>query len=182
MERITQNLAQGMCLQGEQPEDIISIRQVNRVAFGGEYEAKVIDRLRQNCPDILSLVVKDGEDVVGHILFSPAQIVKDGGGHISGMGLGPLAVHPDYQGLGIGSALCKVGLQRIKKNGYPFVVVLGHPGYYPRFGFERASAYGIKTAFQDVPDEAFMICIFDNVSSRDLKGIAYYRPEFDEES
>lgn len=172
-------LPQGSTIRIEQPSDIEGIRRVNRAAFDGEYESEVVDQLRLNCPTILSLVASDGANIVGHILFSPAQIVQDEGWTISGMGLGPLAVLPTYQDMGIGSALCKEGLQRMEVLGYPFVVVLGHPGYYPRFGFERASSHGVRTSFEDVPDDAFMIRIFDEAAMAGVKGIAYYRPEFD---
>lgn len=174
-------LPEDITILEEQVQDVVGIRHVNRIAFDGEYEAEVVDRLRENCPTILSLVAKDGEDVVGHILFSPAHIVQSEGGSISGMGLGPLAVLPAYQGLGIGSALCHVGLQHMDQAGYPFVIVLGHPDYYPRFGFKRASAYGIRSSFKDIPDEAFMIRIFDVEMMMDVKGIANYRPEFGNE-
>jgi putative acetyltransferase len=171
-------LPEGITILEEQVQDVDGIRHVNRIAFDGEYEAEVVDRLRENCPTILSLVAKDGEDVVGHILFSPAHIVQSEGGSISGMGLGPLAVLPGYQGLGIGSALCQGGLERMEIARHPFVVVLGHPSYYPRFGFEKASTYGISSAFKDVPDEAFMICFFDREVMSDVSGVAYYRSEF----
>lgn len=166
----------------ESPQDIEGIRQVNRLAFEGEYEVGIIDRLRQNCPTILSLVARQKEQVLGHILFSPVRIVQAEGWTVSGMGLGPLAVHPDYQGLGIGSDLCRAGLKRMEAAGNPFVVVLGHPGYYPRFGFQKASAHGIRSAFKGIPDEAFMIRVIDPGIMSGVRGVAYYRQEFDQES
>lgn len=72
-------LPRGVCLQDEQPGDINGIRQANRAAFGGEYEVIVIDRLRSNCPEILSLVAKDREKVIGHFLFSPEETLFYGG-------------------------------------------------------------------------------------------------------
>jgi len=173
-----QQLPQGISIREEQVQDQDGIRQVNRIAFDGEYEAAVVDRLRENCSTILSLVAKDGEAVVGHILFSPAHIIQPHGGSISGMGLGPLAVLPGYQGLGIGAALSQTGLKRMELGGYPFVVVLGHPNYYPRFGFEKASTYGIRSAFKDVPEEAFMICIINREVMDNVSGVAHYREEF----
>jgi putative acetyltransferase len=172
----------GMIIEDESPQDIEGIRQVNRLAFEGEYEVGVVDRLRQNCPTILSLVAKRSEEVLGHILFSPVRIVQAEGWTVAGMGLGPLAVHPDYQGLGIGSALCRAGLSRIAEAGYPFVIVLGHPEYYPRFGFQKASIHGISSSYQGIPDDAFMISIFDTDVMTGVRGVAYYRQEFDEES
>lgn len=172
-------MPQGLTIRKEQSQDIEGIRRVNRAALGGEYEVEVVDQLRLNCPEILSLVACVGENIVGHILFSPAEIIQSDRLALSGMGLGPLAVLPDYQGLGIGSALCKEGLQHMELAGFPFVVVLGHPEYYPRFGFERASTHGVRSAFKDVPDEAFMMRIFDAEALAGVKGVAYYRPEFD---
>jgi putative acetyltransferase len=175
-------LPDSIVIEEEGPEDIPGIRLVNQLAFGGDYEADVVDSLRQNCPEILSLVAKQGEAVVGHIVFSPASIVPLEGWTITGMGLGPLAVHPEHQGKGIGSALCQAGMQIMEAAGYPFVIVLGHPTYYPRFGFTQASVYGIRCAFKDVPDEAFMIRIIDGETMAGVAGTAYYRQEFEEAS
>lgn len=176
------SLPAGIVIAEEAPQDVEGIRQVNLAAFKGDYEAEVVDRLRLNCSEILSLVAKEGEQVVGHILFSPAHIVQNQGWTIKGMGLAPLALCPDEQGRGIGSALCQEGMQRMAQAGYPFVIVLGHPGYYPRFGFTTASAYGISSAFENVPDEAFMICVLDQQGMQGVKGVAHYRPEFEETS
>jgi putative acetyltransferase len=182
MDAMMSMLPDGVYIVAEGPEDISGIRLVNQLAFDGDYEADVVDRLRRNCPSILSLVAKQGEEVIGHILFSPARIVQVEGWTISGMGLAPLAVHPQYQNKGIGSALCQVGMQRMEVESYPFVIVLGHPTYYPRFGFVKASSHGIRCAFKGVPDEAFMIRILDTATMFGVTGTAYYRQEFDEES
>jgi putative acetyltransferase len=120
--------------------------------------------------------------VIGHILFSPVRIVQLEGWTVPGMGLGPLAVHPEHQGQGIGSALCQVGMQRMEAGLHPFVVVLGHPDYYPRFGFTKASTHGIRCAFSGVPEEAFMISILDVDGMAGVAGTAYYRQEFEMES
>ncbi len=97
---------------------------------------------------------------------------------ITGMGLAPMAVLPEFQHQGIGSQLVKVGLDFVNKAKYPFVIVLGHPTYYPRFGFVPASRYGIKSEYENVPDEAFMILVFDQASLKDVSGVAKYLPEF----
>jgi putative acetyltransferase len=182
MDEMKRVLPEGVTIIEEGPGDISGIRLVNQIAFDGNYEADVVDRLRKNCPAILSLVAKQGDEVIGHILFSPASIVQLEGWMVPGMGLGPLAVHPDRQGQGIGTALCRAGMQRMAAEGYPFVIVLGHPSYYPRFGFTKASTLGIKCAFKGVPDDAFMICILDVEAMSGVAGTAYYRQEFDEES
>lgn len=163
----------------EQPEDIEGIRRVNLAAFDGTGEADVVDQLRQTCPVFVSLAAKLNDLVLGHVLFTPAEIRQDNGWVTKGMGLAPLAVLPEYQNKGIGAALCHSGLRQLESLSYPFVIVLGHPNYYPRFGFTRASAFGINCAYPDVPDEAFMIHIFDDAFMEGVKGVAHYRPEFD---
>lgn len=166
-------------IESEQPEDIEAIHQVNLQAFGRSGEAQVVDSLRENCPVFFSYVARVDGRVVGHVLFSLAHIVQADDWTVSGLGLAPLAVHPKYQGMGIGSALCREGLGRIQPEAYPFVIVLGHPDYYPRFGFERASLYNIRCAYEDIPDEPFMIKILNPGKMAGVKGVAYYRPDFD---
>ena len=167
-------------IEKEQPDDIDGIRQVNLAAFDGSGEADVVDQLRAACPNFLSLVAKSEGSIVGHILFTPVQIVKDAGGLIEGMGLAPMAVLPDYQGRGIGSALVREGLRRLDSANVPFVIVLGHPSFYPRFGFERASKFNVRSSYENVPDDVFMIHIFDTDRMAGVSGTAYYQPEFDQ--
>jgi putative acetyltransferase len=115
---------------------------------------------------------------VGHILFSPVTL-EGPKSTLKGMGLAPMAVLPEYQGRGIGSRLVREGLRRLKRASIPFVIVLGHPGYYPRFGFSPASRYGIHCQWPDVPDPAFMILVFDEPALIGVSGVARYRDEFD---
>lgn len=164
----------------EQEENIEAIHLVNKAAFEGGGEANVVDQLRESCDDFFSLVAKVDGKVVGHILFTPVRIIQNDDWSVLGMGLAPLAVLPEYQGEGIGSSLCRRGLERIQAAGHPFVIVLGDPGYYSRFGFERASKHRILPSFGNVPDEAFMINIFDPNAMADVSGTAYYQPEFDD--
>lgn len=159
-------------------EDIEAIRKVNEQAFSQQAEANIVDKLRENCPDIISLVAVKEEKIMGHILFSPARI--EGGRIAEGMGLAPVAVTPEWQHKGIGSLLVQKGIEMLKDRSYAFVIVLGHPEYYPRFGFERASQYGIRSQWVGVPDEAFMILILDRSAMKDISGVARYRSEFDE--
>lgn len=165
-------------IREEQPEDISGIRLVNELAFGQPQEANIIDALRLSCRDLLSLVALSDGQVVGHILFSRV-VIRQQVGEIQGYGLGPLAVSPAYQRKGIGSQLVKTGLERLQRRSCPFVILLGHPDYYPRFGFQRASLYQVHSQWQGVPDEAFMIIVFDVGAMQNVAGIAYYRPEFD---
>lgn len=163
----------------EQPEDVKGVRQVNLAAFNGGGEAAVVEQLRETCPTYISLVAKMDQEVVGHILFTPVRIIQNEGWSVAGVGLAPLAVLPAYQRQGIGAALCIAGVDLIESAGYPFIVVLGHPYYYPRFGFEQASTYGISCAYEGVPNEAFMIRMIDAVTMKGVSGVAYYRQEFD---
>lgn len=164
----------------EKTADIPAIREVNLSAFKGPGEAQVVDLLRESGESFVSIVAEIDGQVVGHILFTPVRLVADTGETINGMGLAPLAVHPEYQNKGIGSILCEAGVEEMKDRGAPFVVVLGHPAYYPRFGFERASKYALRCAYEDVPAEAFMIKIFHPQVLEGLSGVIYYRQEFDE--
>jgi putative acetyltransferase len=163
-------------IRREQPQDVAEIREVNRQAFGREQEAAVVDKLRENCNDIISLVALARDKVVGHILFSPA-VIESANGSLAGSGLAPLAVLPDYQRQGIGSALARAGIAEVRQAGCPFVIVIGHPEYYPRFGFEPARKFGIRSEWE-VPDEPFMILILDKKAMMGISGVAKYRPEW----
>jgi putative acetyltransferase len=160
--------------------DHAGIRAVHLAAFENAGEADVVDRLRENCSTFMSLVAKTDDKVLGHILLTPARLIQNEGWSIEGLGLAPVGVLPAFQNLGIGTALCLAGLAKASSDGYPFVVVLGHPGYYPRFGFEPASNYGIQSAFAGVPDEAFMIKVLNPEIMTDAQGVVYYRQEFDD--
>ena len=138
-----------------------------------------MDQLRLTSPIFISLVAKIREQVVGHILFTPVRIDQADRHAIEGLRLAPLAIHPEHPGKGIGSALCRSGLNKIERTGYPFVVVLGHPRYYPRFGFEPAHHHRITCIYEDVPREAFMIQILNETILSGVSGAAYYRQEFD---
>jgi putative acetyltransferase len=96
------------------------------------------------------------------------------------MGLAPMAVLPSYQHKGIGSQLIRHGLAHLHHSGCPFVIVLGHPGYYPRFGFEIASKYQLSSQWESVPDEAFMVVIYDGAVLPKAGSVARYRDEFND--
>ena len=160
-----------MDIRDERPADVRSIRQVNRRAFGRDQEANIVDALRSNGGTLLSMIAVD-EDVVGHVMYSPVTI-----GEMTGAGLGPMAVVPERQRQGVGSDLVTTSLGRLRGAACPFVVVVGHPAFYPRFGFKPASAYGISCEWP-VPDEVFMILVLDPLQMQMVRGLARYRPEF----
>jgi putative acetyltransferase len=165
-------------IRPERPEDAPRVRHVNELAFGQPAEADLVERLRQACTDSLSLVAED-DAVVGHILFT-SVVVEGAGRRILGMGLAPMAVLPDRQRQGIGSRLVRRGLDLLRERGCPFVVVVGHPEYYPRFGFEPASRHGLASQWEGVPDAAFMALVLDAHAMAGVSGVAKYREEFNE--
>lgn len=166
-----------MRIRPETAGDISPVRRVHDLAFGQEAEGSIVDRLRLSCPQRLSLVAESQHEVVGHILFTPATIEGDHG-TLEGMALAPMAVTPGEQRKGIGGALVRAGCEELQRRGCRFVIVLGHPAYYPRFGFERASLHGVRCQWEDVPDEAFMILLLDRRLAGTIRGRAFYRPEF----
>ena len=162
----------------EREMDRQTVRVIHQSAFGGLTESRLVDAIRDGGHDTLSLVGVEANTVVGHILFSPAWIDGD---HLRlrGMGLAPLAVHPNAQRRGIGSALVRLGLDRLDANGCAFVIVLGHAAYYPRFGFEPAARFGIRAPWDGIPDDAFMIRWHPGSLPPSIGGTARYLPEFD---
>ena len=141
-----------MVIRPEIAADIERVRRVNQLAFGGEDEARIVDRVRETSESIVSLVADDGH-VVGHILLSPVTLASNYAPVL--MGMGPVAVTPERQRLGIGSALISAGLDECRRLGAGGVIVVGHPEFYPRFGFSRASGFGLTCEFE-VLDEVFM--------------------------
>ena len=172
-----------MCLtvRSESSSDIGAIHDVNVEAFGQPAEADLVDALRAAGGAALSLVAEDGDgSIVGHILFSPVTVRCDSDGSlidVRALGLAPMAVLPRCQREGVGTALVRAGLDQLRAQGVDAVFVLGHPAYYPRFGFERASAFG-KRWEHDAPDEAFMALeLRAGVLGGDAATVAF-RPEF----
>jgi len=166
-------------IRQELPEDINDIRALNEKAFGQPQEANIISKLRNNCEGLISLVATENKKIVGYILFSPV-IIEGKNGVAKGMGLAPMAVLPEKQRQGIGTQLVNTGIEYLKKTKCQFIIVLGHPEYYPRFGFELASRYGIKSQWEAVPDEALMILWLDKSMMNHVSGVAKYRDEFNE--
>ncbi len=164
--------------RAETPDDYVQIRQVNDLAFGCPDEGGIVEQIRAQGTDIISLVAIVDEKIVGHILFSPV-VLESGEKSIEGMGLAPMAVLPEYQRKGIGSTLVERGLRKLRERKCPFVIVVGHIEYYPRFGFEPASKFGLECQWDNVPDEAFMAIVMDESVMKDAKGVARYMDEFD---
>lgn len=159
-------------IRDEQPGDVAAIREVHRLAFSQDEEGRIVDALRTNGAATLSLVAIEDDVVVGHIMFSPVLV-----GAVEGAGLGPMAVTPSHQRRGIGSRLVEAGIERLRRMGCPFIVLVGHPAFYPRFGFLPAARYGL-TCEWEVPAEVFMVKILDPEVGGRLQGVAHYRDEF----
>lgn len=164
-------------IRKEEPQDRDAVHHLNLAAFDNGPEAALVDKLRTSCKNYLAFVAVEDGAVVGQILFTPATVDRS---NEVGMGLAPMAVLPSHQRKGIGSQLVRSGLEHLRQSGCPFVIVLGHPEYYPRFGFEIASKYRLHCQWEGVPDEAFMVAVTDVNSLPKAGGVARYRGEFDD--
>ena len=166
----------GIEVRHEHPGDEAAIRRVNDRAFGQPDESRIVDAVRTSGDTAISLVAVEGTTVVGHILFTPVSITSHGPAPRA-LALGPMAVSPDLQRQGIGSRLVEAGLQECGRLGYQVVVVIGHPDFYPRFGFRPGSARGLRSAF-DVPDDVFMVAELTPGVLTGVDGVVRYIPEF----
>jgi len=148
-------------------------------AFGQVDEACLVRELRVDgsFDSRLSLVAEVGDGVVGHVLFSFAAVV-DGDHERPVLALAPLSVRSAYQGRGVGSALVLAGIHQARAMGHSMVLVVGEPGYYRRFGFVPAAAFGVLAPFP-VPDEAFMMLCLDDGARTDVRGVMRYARAFD---
>jgi putative acetyltransferase len=166
-----------MRLRDETPGDAAAIRSLHLTAFETRAEADLVDALRARAAPLISIVAEEHGSLVGHILFSPVQL--EGRADLRVLGLAPMAVVPAHQGSGVGSSLVRAGLERCRRSDADAVVVLGHPGYYPRFGFQPASRFGIRSEYA-VPDEAFMLLELRETSMAGATGTVRYHPAFQE--
>ena len=165
-----------MNIRKEKDSDKEIIWKVNAEAFETEAEANLVNALRDSGISFISLVAEKDEEIVGHILFTPVELIGDDSG-LKLMGLAPMAVLPKFQKKSIGSQLVKTGKEICSTQGYDAIVVLGHPEYYPKFGFVPSVKYGIKSEY-DVPDEAFMLLELKKDSLKDKNGVIKYHSAF----
>ncbi|WP_079436813.1 GNAT family N-acetyltransferase [Zoogloea sp. LCSB751] len=165
-----------MRIRNETPADVAAVREVNLAAFESPAEADLVDALRGHTFPYVSLVADDKGIVAGHILLTPVHLPGHPRARL--MALAPMAVRPEYQRSGVGSALVVEGLRQAREAGAGAVVVLGHPAYYPRFGFVPASRHGIRSAYE-VPDEAYLVVELQPGHLDGLAGTVQYHAAFD---
>ncbi len=164
-----------MQIRAERAKDQASVHRVNLSTFDTPAEAELVDAFRQQAQPFISLVAENTREIVGHIMFSPVTLSTDP--ELPMMGLAPMAVAPKHQCQGIGSALVCAGLERCKEMAFSAVVVLGHPQYYPRFGFSRAARFGLRCEY-DVPEEVFMAMELESGSHDGRAGMVRYHAAF----
>jgi putative acetyltransferase len=162
-------------IRPETTADHAAIRKVNRLAFGGEGEARLVDALRGGGYARISLVAEVEGQVVGHILFSTLTIATPQG-EIEALSLAPMAVAPSCQRKGIGSSLVREGLRACREAGHGIVIVLGHPQFYPRFGFSAKLAEPLRSPYSG---PAFMAVELVPDALRHIEGEVRYPPPFD---
>ena len=160
----------------EQPADAEQIRELNDQAFGTTTESRLVDALR-GAPGSVSLVATRDGHVIGHILFTEVTIEPPTTRRVAG--LGPMSVRPGYQRAGIGGHLVYAGLTECRRLGYQAVVVVGHPEYYPRFGFVPAHTMGLACEFS-VPAPVFMVLELETSALAGTSGVVRYHPAFGE--
>jgi putative acetyltransferase len=168
-------LATFVLIRDETKSDWSAVSALNTAAFDTPAEADLVSALRLRAQPVVSLVAERTGVVVGHIVFSPVTLSHHTDLRI--MGLAPMAVAPSHQHQGIGSALVAAGLDRCRALGAGAVVVLGHPAYYPRFGFAPSVGFGIGSEYE-APVEAFMVMELQPDFLRGASGVIEYHAAF----
>ena len=156
------------------PEERTAIRRINEAAYGGREEADLVDNLRASGDVLLSLVAEYESQTAGHILFSRMWI-EQSGNRVPAVALAPMAVLPEYKRRGIGSALIRRGLELLRAQDARIVIVVGHPNYYPRFGFSSGKAQPLESPF---PPEAFMALELQPNALEGVRGRVVYPAAF----
>jgi predicted N-acetyltransferase YhbS len=178
LKSVTVDLAMKIKIEAETEEDYEQITTLHSLAFNRDSEARLVEKLRRTPIYIreLSLVARYKNTVIGHILFYPIKINSHGKKCVS-LALAPISVIPRFQNRKIGTKLIREGLEKARKLGFKSVIVVGHPEYYPRFGFEKASNYGISASFH-VPDNALLAIELEKDALKDCRGAVAYPNEY----
>jgi len=166
-----------MRIRDEIAADFEAVQSLHLAAFEGDGESRLVKALHSRARPLVSLVAEQDGAVIGHILFSPVTL--DAAPSLQLMGLAPMAVLPEQQRRGVGAALVEGGLECCREIGVGALVVLGHPNYYPKFGFTPSASFGIKSQY-DVPVEAFMLLELQAGYLNDHSGTVRYHDAFNE--
>ena len=165
-------------IEAETKDDYEQITRLHTLAFNGDGEARLVERLRRTPIYIreLSLVARYRNAIIGHVLFYPIKI-RTRRKKCDSLALAPISVIPCFHNRKVGSRLIKEGLEKARKLGFKSVIVVGHSKYYPRFGFERASKYGISAPF-DVSDTALFAVELEKDGLKNCSGTLAYPIEY----
>ena len=170
-----------LIIRQEKIDDIRHIYELTKAAFGRSSEADLIDHLRADDALILSQVALLGNQIVGHAAYSLVRISDVDSVHYQ-PALGPIAVIPEHQGRGIGSALLRAGMAALTSSGYALLFLVGHVSYYPRFGFQPALPLGFTCDYfqQDDAHEPFMVAVLGSSLPDSIRGHVRFHPAFDD--
>jgi predicted N-acetyltransferase YhbS len=175
---------QTITIRKETPSDHHFVIELTQKAFetleiSEHNEGQLVDKLRKapGFIDELSLVAELDRQVVGHILFTPI-IIDNERQQFQSLILAPVSVLPEFQNIGIGGQLIRTGHQKAKELGFQSVILLGHPAYYPRFGYKPASTWGIKTQIPLPSDDVFMAVELAEGGLNGVSGMVIFPPEF----
>jgi putative acetyltransferase len=167
---------QQVSIREELSGDFLEIRYLLERCFERSGEADVVDRLRMDCPERLSLVAEQHGQAVGYCLLTPT-VIEAPAGRVDGMAISPLAVLPRLQGKGIGTSLVQTALERLRQRAGPYALAVGAPGYYARFGFRPVRLYDVRSEYPGAPDDALMLLALDVRRLMGVSGLARLRPE-----
>lgn len=169
-----------MLIRTEEAKDYKDVYFVNYEAFGGrDDESRLVERIRDSVNFIpeLSIVAEVEGKIVGHLLFSKAQVRDESNRH-DVIVLAPIAIKPNHQKMGIGGKLIREGLSRCKEMGFPLVLLIGHPAYYPKFGFKPARQFQLQLRQFHVSDDVFMVYEVQEGALENIQGELLYPDAF----
>lgn len=168
--------ASTIAIRPERPEDSAAVITINDSAFAGTDESRLVEAIKQSGRPVISLVACSDDTPMGHIFFSPIEIHSEGP-TIAALALAPMAVLPAFQRRGVGTLLVEAGLKECARQGCQVVVVVGHPTFYPRFGFAPANGMGLQSVYSSAGD-AFMALELSKGVLAGRTGFVEYPVEF----